>query len=225
MLLNCGVGEDSWEYLGLQRNCKSFWRISVLGVHWKDWCWSWNSNILATWCEQLTHLKRPWCWERLKAGEGGDKGWDGWMASLTDGHEFEWTPGVGDGPGGLVCCNSWGRKESDTTEQQNWTDTYIYYLVISANNAETSWGLNRRKSSCHVDYIPILSFQVFSHYWQNSVPRAYRTEVFSCQQSFWVSLNYKKLPSLHSQMALSQGSLFLVGQQKTPISVCYEDVI
>ena len=52
--------------------------------HWKDWCWSWNSNTLATWCEELTYLKRPWCWERLKAGgEGDDRGWDGWMASLT----------------------------------------------------------------------------------------------------------------------------------------------
>ena len=58
----------------------------VLG-HWKDWCWSWNSNTLATWCEELTHLKRPWCWERLKAGGVGDnRGWDGWMASLT-----QWT--------------------------------------------------------------------------------------------------------------------------------------
>ena len=43
-----------------------------------------NSNTLATWCEELTHLKRPWCWERLKVGgEGDDRGWDGWMASLT----------------------------------------------------------------------------------------------------------------------------------------------
>ena len=38
---------------------------------------------MATWCEELTHWKRPWCWERLKAGEGDDIGWDGWMASLT----------------------------------------------------------------------------------------------------------------------------------------------
>ena len=54
------------------------------GVHWKDWCWSWNSNTLATWCEELTHLKRPWCWERLRlGGEGDDRGWDGWLASLT----------------------------------------------------------------------------------------------------------------------------------------------
>ena len=54
------------------------WRKSVLHIHWKDWCWSWNSNTLATWCEELTHLKRPWCWERLKAGGEVDaKGWDG----------------------------------------------------------------------------------------------------------------------------------------------------
>ena len=59
-------------------------RRSVLGVHWKDWCWSWNSNTLATSCEELTHWKRPWCWEGLGAGgEGDDRGWDGWIASLT----------------------------------------------------------------------------------------------------------------------------------------------
>ena len=45
----------------------------------------------------------------------------GWHHQL-DGHEFEWTPGDGDGEKGLVCCNSWGHKESDTTEQLNWTD-------------------------------------------------------------------------------------------------------
>ena len=50
----------------------------------KDWRWSWGSNTLATWCEELTHWKRPWCWKRLKAvGEGDDRGWDGWMASPT----------------------------------------------------------------------------------------------------------------------------------------------
>ena len=55
-----------------------------MNIFWEDWCWSWNSNTLATWCEELTHLKRLWCWERLKAGgEGDNRGWDGWMASLT----------------------------------------------------------------------------------------------------------------------------------------------
>ena len=58
---------------------------SVLNIHWKDWCW--NSNTLATWCEELTYWKRSWCWKRLKAGgEGDNRGWDGWMASLT-----QWT--------------------------------------------------------------------------------------------------------------------------------------
>ena len=93
MLLNCGgVGEDSWESLGLQgdqisQSVKSVKRKSVLNIHWKDWCWSWNSNTLATWCEELTHFKRPWSWERLRAeGEVDDRGWDGWIASLT-----QWT--------------------------------------------------------------------------------------------------------------------------------------
>ena len=85
MLLNYGVGEDSWESLGLQGDPTSpFWRRSVLGVRWKDWCWSWNSSTLATSCEELTHWKGPWCWEGLGAGGGGDnRGWDGWMASPT----------------------------------------------------------------------------------------------------------------------------------------------
>ena len=55
-------------------------------------------------------------------GEGDDSGWDGWMASLTRWTESEWTPGVGDGQGGLVCCDLWGCKESDTTEWLIWYD-------------------------------------------------------------------------------------------------------
>ena len=78
--------------------------LEEISVHWKDWCWSWKSNTLATWCEQLTHLKRPWCWERLRTGrEGDDRGWDGWTASPTqwtwvwvDSGSWWWTgrPGV-----------------------------------------------------------------------------------------------------------------------------------
>ena len=85
MLLNCGVGEDSWESLGLQGDPNSpFWRRWALGFLWRDWCWSWNSSTMATSCEELTHWKRLWCWEGLRAGGEGDaRGWDGWMASLT----------------------------------------------------------------------------------------------------------------------------------------------
>ena len=56
-------------------------------ILWRDWCWGWNSNTLAIWREALTYWKRPWHWKRLKAGaEGDNRGWDGWMASLT-----QWT--------------------------------------------------------------------------------------------------------------------------------------
>ena len=80
-----GVGEDSWEILGLQGDPTSpFWRRSALRFLWREWCWSWNSSTLATSCEELTHWKRLWCWEGLGAGgEGDDRGWDGWMASRT----------------------------------------------------------------------------------------------------------------------------------------------
>ena len=71
--------------LDARRSNQSILKESVLNIYWKDWCWS--SNTLATWCEELTHWKWPWCWERLKAGEKGDnRGWDGWMASPT-----QWT--------------------------------------------------------------------------------------------------------------------------------------
>ena len=71
-----------------RRSNQSILKEISLGVHWKDWCWSWNLSTLASWCEELTHLKRPWCWERLKVGEEEDnRGWDGWMASPT---QWKW---------------------------------------------------------------------------------------------------------------------------------------
>ena len=126
MLLNCGVGEDSWESLGLQGDPASpFWRRSVLNIHWKDWYWGWNSNPLATWCEELTHWKRPWCWERLKAGEeGDDRGWDGWMAPLTwwawvwvDSRSWWWT-----GRFGMLQSMGSQRIRHEWATELNWTD-------------------------------------------------------------------------------------------------------
>ena len=84
-----GWRTDAFELWCWRRLLRVPWtaRRSVLNIHWKDWCWSWNFNTLATWCEELTPEKRPWCWETLKArGEGDDRGWDGWMASPT-----QWT--------------------------------------------------------------------------------------------------------------------------------------
>ena len=121
MLLNCGVGEDSWESLGIQDQTSPSKRKSVLNILWKDWYWSWNCNSLVTWCEDLTHWKRPWCLERLKAGGKGDEmvGWH----HRCNGHEFEQALGIGDGQGSLACCGPWGHKDSDTTQQQlNWSE-------------------------------------------------------------------------------------------------------
>ena len=111
-----------------RRSNQSILKETSPNIHWKDWCWSWNSNTLAIWCKKLTHQKRPWCWKRLKAGEGDDRGWDGWMASLTGGHEFEWAPVVGDGQESLAYCSLWGCKESDKTEQLNWKK--VRYLKL-----------------------------------------------------------------------------------------------
>ena len=77
-----------------RRSNQSILKEIDLNIHWKNWCWGWSSNTLATWWEELTHWKRPWCWEILSAGEeGDDRGWDGWMASL-----IQWA---------IVWANSW----------------------------------------------------------------------------------------------------------------------
>ena len=126
MVLNCGVGEDSWESLGQHGDPISpSWRKSVLNIHWKDWRWSWNSNTLATWCKELVHLKRPWCWARLKmGGEGDDRGWDGWMALPTrwtwvwvNSRSWWWT-----GRPGMLQSMGLQRVGHDWVTELNWTE-------------------------------------------------------------------------------------------------------
>ena len=138
MLLNCGVREDSWESLGLQGD------QTKGNQHWiffgrDDWCWSWTSNTLATWYEELTHWRRPWCWQRLKAGgEGDDRGWDGWMASPTqwtwvwvDSGSWWWTgrPGVLQSMGLQRVTQDWSNDRSDWTEL-NQTYSHNIHSVI-----------------------------------------------------------------------------------------------
>ena len=94
------------------------------------WCWSLNSNTLATWCKEMTHLKRPWCWESLKAGGGGDdRGWDGWMAPPTqwiwvwlDSGSWWWTGR----PAVLQSIGSQGGGYDWVTEL-NWTETSVLF--------------------------------------------------------------------------------------------------
>ena len=109
----------------VRKSNQSIKRRSVLGVHWKDWCWSWNSNTLATLCEELTHLKRPWFWERLRAGrEGDNRRWDGWMALpiqwtriWVDSRNWWWT-----GRPGMLWFMGSQRAGHDWVTELNWTE-------------------------------------------------------------------------------------------------------
>ena len=98
MLLNSGAGEDSWESLGVQGDQASqYLSKSTLNIHWEDWCWGWNSNTLATWCEELTHWKRPWCWGDWRQEKAAAEDEMVRYHHLLNGHEFEQTSGDGEG--------------------------------------------------------------------------------------------------------------------------------
>ena len=87
MLSNCGAGEDLRVPWTARKSKQSVLKEVNPSIHWKDWCWSWSSNTLSIWCEGLTHWKRRWCWERLRAvGKEDNRRGDGCMASLT-----QWT--------------------------------------------------------------------------------------------------------------------------------------
>ena len=171
MLLNCGVGEDSWESLGLQRDPTSpFWRRSALGFLWREWCWSWNSDSLATSCKELTHWKRLWCWEGLGAGgEGDDRGWDGWMVSLTrwtwvwaNSGSWWWT-----GRPGVLRFMGSERVGHDWVTELNWTDrtrgmkgrfrmTGTWEKSISANTMSSSF-CGRRSTWTHSNVLGLIN--------------------------------------------------------------------
>ena len=83
--------------------------------------------LMATWCKELIHLESPWCWERLKAGgEGNNRGWDGWMASLTqwswvwvNSRSWWWTgrPGVLQSIGSQRVRHDWATEQTDCVAQ------------------------------------------------------------------------------------------------------------
>ena len=114
-----------------RRSNQSILRKSVLNIHWKDWCWKWSSNALATWCKELTHWKRPWHWERLKVGEGDGRGWDGWMASPTqwtwvwvNSGSWWWT-----GRPGMLKSMGSQRVGHDWMTELNWTEHLPYSIT------------------------------------------------------------------------------------------------
>ena len=131
MLLNCGDGEDSWESLGQQGDPTS------QSKGYQSWIFIGRTDAKAEspvlW---PPHVKswligkdpddgREWGQEEKGTTEDEMAGWH----HRLDGHEFEWTLGVGDGQGGLACCDSCGCKELDTTEWLNWTEyLHIHHL-------------------------------------------------------------------------------------------------
>jgi len=134
MLLNCGVGEDSWESLGLQGDPTSpFWRRSAWDFFGRNDAKAetpvlWPPHEKSWLIGKDSDAGRDLGQEEKGTTEDEIAGWHHWL----DGHESQWTPGVGDGQGGLACCDSWGGKESDVTEQLNWTElNYISSQTIT----------------------------------------------------------------------------------------------
>ena len=124
MLLNCGVGEDSWE----SPDCKEIQAVHSEG----DQPWDffgrndakaetpvlWPPHVKSWLIGKDPDAGRDWGQEEKRMTEDEMAGWH----HQLDGQEFGWTPGIGDGQGGVACCNSWSLKESDTTERLNWTE-------------------------------------------------------------------------------------------------------
>ena len=149
IFLSCCVGEDS-RSLGLQRDQTSpSKRKSVLNIHWKDWCWSWSSNTLATDVKSQLIGKDPDAgknWRQEEKGMTEDEmiRWNHWL----NGHEFEEASGDGEGQGSLVCCSPWGCKELDTTKRLNNKNCHFEQLQ---KEWQTKSKVRRRKKIIQVN--------------------------------------------------------------------------
>ena len=118
-------------------------------IHGKDFSWCWSSKTLATWCEELTHLKRHWCWERLKVGgEGDDRGRDVWTASLTQwtwvwvsSRSWWWTgkPGGLQSTGSQRIGHAWANWTELAQEKEGVADEWVQSW--SSARWKKSWGL------------------------------------------------------------------------------------
>ena len=122
------------------------------GCSWKDWCWNCNSNTLSTSCEELTHLKRRWCWERLKAGEGDDRGQDRWM-----------------GLGGLqelvMYREAWRATVHGVAKSRAWLSNWTELICFIVLSEEFSWSLHWEWFFC---FLTILIFLLLYEFRRNN---------------------------------------------------------
>ena len=116
---------------------------------------------------------RDWGQEEKGMTENEMPGWHHWL----DGHEFGWTPGVGDGQGGLASCNSWGRKESDTTERVNWTN----WTELKCSYVLLKMKQHRYKRSPFLTFsnsiVFLLSFATWGNHYPSVLLNFYRTHL------------------------------------------------
>ena len=176
MLLNCGVGEDSRESLGLQGDPTSpSWRRSVLGVHWKDWCWSWNSQYFGHLMWRIDSLEKT-----LMLGGTGGRRRRGWQRMRwLDASQTRWT---------WVWVNSWSwwwtgrpgmlrfmasqRVGHDWATELNWLDTNSFSFLI--NNFTDHH--HQTRTQCDEDTLSL---------WPN------KTKTASLHNGNWINIKYE----------------------------------